>query len=373
MKFMKTSRLIWVDYARVIACLLVVIAHCCDPFVGKLESDYSEFFAGAFWGTLMRPSVPIFAMLTGVLLLPVEMDMEDFYKRRLTRVLYPLIFWSIVTPILYMLYVNGGTSALPTSEYTLDGMFNKVIFSILNFNYDTTPLWYVYMLVGIYLALPIFSAWLKDASQKSILLFLKLWFVTLFLPAIELLAPFFGYKGVWGDFGILGECSWNNFGSFYYVSGFMGYIVLAYYLVKFPINWSVKRLWAIGLPMWLFGFLSSFISFLGVLEYLPDNFALLEIPWWFCGISVFLMTLPVFVLLQRIKWKESKMVANLASLTFGIFLSHFLVVQMSYDFLYCMPLPPFLKIPILAIVAFCVTWGVTALLKRSRFSKYIVG
>lgn len=36
----------------------------------------------------------------------------------------------------------------------------------------------------------------------------------------------------------LGNCDWNIYGRFYYFSGFIGYLLLAYYLVKYPLNWS---------------------------------------------------------------------------------------------------------------------------------------
>lgn len=36
----------------------------------------------------------------------------------------------------------------------------------LNFSMYTTHLWYIYMLIGLYLYLPILSAWLQQASEN---------------------------------------------------------------------------------------------------------------------------------------------------------------------------------------------------------------
>lgn len=33
----------WVDVLRIMACFLVVFAHCCDPFVARFDSDRSAF------------------------------------------------------------------------------------------------------------------------------------------------------------------------------------------------------------------------------------------------------------------------------------------------------------------------------------------
>ena len=41
----------------------------------------------------------------------------------------------------------------------------KIWTFIFNFNYDTTPLWYLYMLVGLYFIIPIFHAWLERATD----------------------------------------------------------------------------------------------------------------------------------------------------------------------------------------------------------------
>lgn len=112
----------------------------------------------------------------------------------------------------------------------------KICTFIFNFNYDTTPLWYLYMLIGLYFVIPVFGAWLDRASQKDVKLFLRIWGISLFLPYLKMAAPALGYIGNWGNMDILGVCDWNAFGSFYYVSGFIGYLILAYYLVKYPCN-----------------------------------------------------------------------------------------------------------------------------------------
>ena len=37
------ERIGWVDLLRVIACFLVVVSHCCDPFVAVFDSDRATF------------------------------------------------------------------------------------------------------------------------------------------------------------------------------------------------------------------------------------------------------------------------------------------------------------------------------------------
>ena len=51
---------------------LVVFAHCCDPFVARFDTDRPTFLQGCALGSAVRCCVPLFVMMTGVLLFPVR-------------------------------------------------------------------------------------------------------------------------------------------------------------------------------------------------------------------------------------------------------------------------------------------------------------
>lgn len=245
MELKKRENIGWIDLLRVIACFLVVLSHSCDAFVAQFSNNHGAFLTGTLIGSSVRACVPLFVMMTGVLMFPVRYSMTDFYKKRIGRIVVPLIFWSLALPILYFVYLNYGVStqspSIDMANFTSATMLNKMYTFIFNFNYDTTPLWYLYMLVGLYLVIPILNSWLENASQKDIKLFLYVWGISLFIPYIKMVAPMLGYTGNYGNMGLFGVCDWNEFGTFYYVSGFIGYIVLAYYLVKYPLDWSWKK------------------------------------------------------------------------------------------------------------------------------------
>lgn len=59
---------------------LVVFAHCCDPFVARFDTDRPTFLQGCALGSAVRCCVPLFVMMTGVLLFPVRNGMSEFYK-----------------------------------------------------------------------------------------------------------------------------------------------------------------------------------------------------------------------------------------------------------------------------------------------------
>lgn len=377
MNEIKRNYIPWVDLLRVVACVMVVVSHCCDPFVGQLDNNPSDFLTGVLFGSGVRACVPLFVMMSGILLLPIEMDVSTFYKKRTKRLLLPFVFWSIILPILYFLYINSGIHILNPNidfdSYTLPKTFEKIYTFIFNFNYDTTVLWYVYMLIGLYLFMPILSAWLKQASQKDIKIFLKVWCVTLLLPYIQFVAPFLSYTGNGDNMGLLGVCDWNMFGTFYYFSGFIGYLVLAYYFTKYPLNWSMSKTLSIALPTFALGYLITAVGFLIMHKYYPGNFPNYEIVWNFNNINVMLMTISIFIIAQKIQMKPSPLLKTLAALTFGVFLFHFIVVQASYDLIYAsVNIPAALKIVLMVVFSFVVSTLVVWLMSLNKWTRKFV-
>ncbi|MEG1037679.1 MAG: acyltransferase [Mucinivorans sp.] len=372
------ENLAWVDWLRIIACFLVVMAHCVDPFVAQFDNNYSDFLTGAFWGSFVRPCVPLFVMVTGVLLLPVNMPLGQFYKKRLSRVLWPLAVWSILTPILFYFYVNYSGSTHPgfaMADFSIQGMLTKMFIWPLNFTYDTTPLWYLYMLVGLYLFMPIISPWLREASRGDLKKFLGIWIFSMCIPYLIMLAPVLGFTGNYGSMDLFGGCFWNPYGTFYYFSGFLGYIVLAFYLKRFPIDWSWAKTIKIAIPMFLVGYLVTAGGFILTQKYFPTSYQALEIVWYFSGINVFLMTLAAYLIISRIRVKSSALLSRVAGLTFGIYLAHFLFVHLAYDVLYSVlgSLPAALKIPLMGLMAFTITYALVWCLSKLPIRKYFIG
>lgn len=368
----------WIDLLRIIACFLVVVSHCCDPFVGQFDADRGAFLTGTFTGSLVRVCVPLFVMMTGVLLLPINMSMSDFYKKRILRIIVPLAFWSIALPILFFIYLNyinpsTHNPSIVLADHSLEATVSKFYTFIFNFNFDTIPLWYLYMLIGLYLIIPILSAWLTQASKQDIKLFLGIWGISLLLPYIKMVAPLLGYNGNYGNKGIFGICDWNDYGTFYYTSGFIGYLVLAYYLVKYPPTWSWKRTLSITIPLFLIGYLITAFGFILTQKHFPGNFANLEIVWYFAGINVFMMTFSVFVIVQKLNVAPSARLSNLASLTLGIYLCHFVFVQIAYDFFEAIyPLPVIVRIFGMACITFFVSYLLVRIMKYFRISRRFI-
>jgi len=366
----------WIDFLRILACFMVLISHSCDAFVGTFDNS-STFHQGVFWGSIVRACVPLFAMMSGILLFPVQTDVATFYKKRIGRILVPLFFWSIVLPLTFFIYLNfiksSSSALIDMNNFTVQATLTKIYTAAFNFNYDTTPLWYMYMLVGLYLIIPIIGSWLSQASKKDIQYFLGFWGITLIAPYIKMAAPTLGYTGNYGQMGLWGVCNWNEFGTFYYFSGFLGYIILAYYLVKHPFQWSLTKTISIAVPLFAVGFIITFSGFLLTQKHYPGNYANLEIVWYFCNINVAMMTVAIFLIMQKLNIRESKWIKNIAGATFGIYLCHFVIVQAMTDtFLNIDYLPASLKILSIALLSFGLSYLVTKIFDTNSITRRFI-
>ena len=123
----------------------------------------------------------------------------------------------------------------------------------------------------------------------------------------------------------------------------------------------------ITVPMFLVGYAITAYGYVMTQNYFPGNYAYLEIVWYFAGINVFMMTFPVFVIVQKLNARTRPWLSRLASYTFGIYLCHF--IFMGFDLYDVDGLPYLVRIVCTAltsfvlsavVVAFMSSWKLTA-------------
>lgn len=375
----KNQHIVWLDVVRFIAMFTVVCCHCTDPFnfyPGTAPNIGEIKLWGAIYGSVLRPCVPLFVMIIGALLLPVRGDASTFYKKRIPRVFYPFLIWSV----LYNLFpwITGLLGLNPqiildffpyAGEEVMRQSFSVSLEYILmipfNFSILAVHMWYIYLLIGLYLYLPVFSAWVEKASERAKLMFLLAWGVTLLLPYYYQ----FVSNYLWGT------CSWNSFGMLYAFAGFNGYLLLGHYLKN--LEWSLKKTLTIGIPMFAVGYAVTFLGFRHITALPEYTDEMLELFFTYCSLNVVMMTIPVFMLAKKVKVNSERMKKALANLTvcgFGIYMIHYFFTGPSVVLMRAIDMPIGLQIPVAAILAFAVSWGLVWLIYRAgKVAKYIVG
>ena len=224
-------RIPYLDILRVVACLLVILIH--TP-IRQYDTYYNTpSIAGAVYTVLVAVNCNLFFMITGALLLPVTKPGKKFVMRRLKVILPPLVVWTVVYLLEHAFLLHNFTPRLLTSIlfHPVEGL-----------------LWYVYVLLVIYVTLPLMSKCIAAIGKRGVEVVLGLWVLSSFIPY---------------QHGIFMEASQyihNRFGAF---ANYYGYVLLGYYLHRYGLpvftrkhGWKWALLIIFGLVMMpLFEFL----------------------------------------------------------------------------------------------------------------------
>lgn len=374
------QHIVWLDVVRFVAMFTVVCCHCTDPFnfyPGTAPNIDEIKLWGAIYGALLRPCVPLFVMITGALLLPVRGEVSVFYKKRIPRVLWPFLIWSVI----YNLFpwITGLLGIKPeiildffpysgeeVMRQSLSISLDYIVQIPFNFSIVDVHMWYIYLLIGLYLYLPVFSAWVEKASDKAKLWFLGAWAVTLLLPYYNQ----FVAQYLWGT------CSWNAFGMFYYFAGFNGYLLLGHYLRN--LDWTLGKILAIGLPMFVIGYAVTFFGFRYITALPEYSDEMLELFFTYCSLNVVMMTIPVFMLCKKVNFRSEgikKALANLTLCGFGIYMIHYFFTGPSVLLVRTLGVPLGIQIPVASVMAFGVSWLIVWAVYRvlGKKAKWIMG
>lgn len=370
------NRIVWLDVIRCVAMIMVIGVHCIDPFyispTMRAIPEYTHW--AAIYGSLLRPSVPLFVMMTGLLLLPVKKQpLGKFYKKRIYRVLFPFLIWSVlysmfpwVTGVLglpkeiigdFFCYTQG-----QESQSLIDSL-KDVAMIPFNFSHKENHMWYIYLLIGLYLYMPFFSAWIENADRKTKRAFLLIWIISLFIPYLkEYVANcLFERSGY-----VFGTDTWNEFGLFYYFAGFNGYLLLGHY-VKKGNDWSLMKTFILCILMFAVGYYITYTGFSTTASNPNATETEMELFFTFCSPNVLLMTLATFLLLQKVVITNStviKVLANMTQCGFGIYMVHYFVVGPFFLLIGPSSLPIPLQVPLMAICIFLCSWAFTALIYK---------
>ena len=339
---------------------MVIETHTGDSIVylwGKTPFKHaaivSWWLTGVAYKSLSDICVPLLFMISGYFLLSSHDDILTFFKKRLTKVLIPLIVWSV----LYMWW--DGAFAESVSLFAgIKLAIRKILEGPVYFH-----LWFLYALLGIYLVTPIMRRFVQTASDTELLYFVALWIFT--TAALNLL---FQLKGI--HLSLLAQP---------YVSGFLGYFVAGYFLGR--LDFSTKQIWiAVGVlilvviakTLWAYSLTADGGKFdTNLFEYLT----------WHLVVSSFagFITLKGLALYLE-KWVSpsiEKIVLIISGATFGIYLIHPKVLELletgALGFqLSTSSTHPLLAIPLTVLATFLLSFVVIYLLQRIPLIKLSV-
>ena len=171
-----SGRMYYLDVARVIAVLAISVNHAVNRSYANYSGQMAEFLSIPLWSTILKTvvtifsklGVPLFMMITGILILNKKMetsaDIKKFYKRNLLGLLitveiwYALMYW-------YCILVGDHGWVLEKRGIggAIVGMFETMLFQN-QITFDS--MWYMPVIMCIYTTLPLVVI-AKDKLSES--------------------------------------------------------------------------------------------------------------------------------------------------------------------------------------------------------------
>lgn len=283
------------DLIRVCAMCLVVLLHASSVFV-----SYSEevTLTGNILNSLSRPCVPLFVMLSGALLLneTKQKDAKAIYKSAGQMLLLTIVWASLYALLFEMLIpivTNKTINVLNFTELLIKGFYH---------------MWYMYMLIGLYAAVPFLRSFVKKENKHLVLIFIGISLLTVFTgPIIDLLAnanEYLVYISLFLD-------------QFYlqFFAGYVTYFLAGWYIVHIGIS---KRLKYILYTLSMLSLIGTILLLQQTGDYLTvhSNFNLL-IFIYSVGLFVFLNDIPV-----KVNAEKPSFLLFLSKISFGVYMIH---------------------------------------------------
>ena len=322
------------SYIKAVACFAIVLLHCFNNarvYHAEVLTDGQTVTAFAACSSLMW-AVPCFLMVTGALLLDRGrvIPPKKLFGKYIRRMLIALVvFTAIFTVIRHD--PSAGTGIL--SEFA-EGLL---------LNHCMAYLWYLYMMLAIYLLLPLFKATVNRATDRQL---------GMLLAAVLLICsvlPFTSYLGVDAALYIP---TWIVYGA---------YLLIGFLLYRHNMDWRIAAamlvLCTAALPFMTFRLMPADIA---------ADLSAYNSP------LVVMQSAAVFSLMLRIKSKTGRLVENIDRCSFGIYLIHMIFVRLTMKE---MGFNPFdygaAGFIIAAIVYFAASFAITYGLKKIKIFNFL--
>lgn len=145
-----------IDVLRILAAFAVVVIHIMSLYTNEvLNSSKSLWWFANIFNSFSRWSVLIFIMISGSLLVNDKsfQDTNLFFKKRVSRILIPLVFWSM-----FFIGFNINITGFFTTEDTIGRLY---------IGEPYYHLWYLFLIVGVYFVTPVISLVYANYNAKS--------------------------------------------------------------------------------------------------------------------------------------------------------------------------------------------------------------
>lgn len=199
-----SGRQVHLDYLRIMAAVLVILAHACSPMVDLADADWKRLLLVCGLSVGLCCNL-IYVMLSGNLLLSSKKEEKVlvFYLRRASKVIIPLAAYYML-----LLVLGNEVSLLPPEN--IGEAWKRIVTGAP----DVAPhLWLIYTIIALYFVTPFFRVMVQSLSDKMLF---ELATVILVLNALTNYLPLFGM----------------TFGATGFLAGWEGVFLLGYIMTR---------------------------------------------------------------------------------------------------------------------------------------------
>ncbi len=367
MTFNKHSyRINYIDYLRSIAMFAVILMHVSIlfPNIKFLNCKLGTIFE------CCRFAVPLFLALTGSLLLNRQYSgtLKDFFVKRSSKLILPYVFW-IGMLIILTFYFNHIT------YFNLD-----VLKLVLSFFFDSGVLWYFWIILGVYLFIPVINDFILRKGLNG---------AKYFLVVCVVGSIFYQICNIFGLF---------SFVDFRFFIGPIIYVVLGFYLRFNEFNLSRNKMILISFVLFVVTSLLK-IGF-NVIPGDVSYFYALNNHSWNMGENIFFETYldvgileivqvsSIFLLFRYLSQGSGaikrfvfnsyfvKFLTSTSKSTWGMYLSHatfLIILPIFISHLALTGTEGFLATIVISVFVFLATWIITLILHKIPYLNKVSG
>lgn len=343
----RKSHIAWIDLARSFAICCVILVHTLD-FTFSMNLDYmsgadlhTQICAFALH-TIGRLGVPVFLFISGYLLLDREYDgkaCKRFWKRNWTGLLITTEVWIVLYNIFLAWYNGKRFNKLELLENML--FVNGV---------DMPHMWYMPVIIGIYIFLPLISVVLQRFDWRIFRLPIVIVFCYLFVVPIVIV--------IMNSYKITPV---NSALDLSFGGGVYGFIIILGYWSKRGVFRRISKKWLL-LTSAIFFVLSIMLQLFSYHHGNQWNI------WYSCGFLL-ITAVCLFELISRInKIYFARLWKGLAECSFGIYFVHYPLLMVIAKYFTLELASPLLAVVFLVVllISWGIVWGLGKIPKLRR-------
>ncbi len=345
------KRKVYMDVLRIAATFAVMLLHTASQYWYAVDVGSYEWKVFSFYDGTVRWAVPVFVMISGALFLSRDISIEKIYKKYILRIVTAYIFWSALYALINL--ITGRS---------------RVKNALREFVEGPSHLWFLFMIAGLYILTPILKKIVANDLITKYFVAISMVF-TFLLPFIINILSFYSEKASSVAESVVGSVC------FTFTLNYVSYFVLGYYLSRMDMNGKAR------LGVFLCGGAGVMVTLFSNYIFPIAEQRAVSIFHENMSINVMLVSVMIFMLFKFVRKFEEltpKTVGKLKMLSeysFGAYLVHAMVItglnhicglnSLSFD--------PLFSVPIISVIAFALSYMVSAVIHRIPvLNKYIV-